>query len=372
MDRRIAIARVLMHVNRPQTALDILTPWLPQRAPQPRAALRGAEARQMLGDHRAALRLYQAAADRAGDARIEASAWLGVAHIHANTGHYRQALADLDRMDQASARITDRRRRTDAQTKASAARGRIQTSIGDDLAAARSYRRAVRAATRNADHGQRLSALVMGADVFRSAGKPLAAIAQLDEAFADNTIYTRPFSRMWGHYYRGLARSASGDLPRGREDLLECLTHARSTGNLQAAAWAQVTLSSFHLHDNLAAAQRYADDCERTIARYGRMPLCRIRLEWHRAEIARANADLAGARDQLRLVRRHLRSDPLGYGSAYMTPYVHAMEAEIARSEDRDDAVALLDRAMAGFRAGGWMQQVARLAQGQMPRLQTR
>jgi hypothetical protein len=55
-----------------------------------------------------------------------------------------------------------------------------------------------------------------------------------------------------------------------------------------------------------------------------------------------------------------------------MTPYVHAMEAEIARSEDRDDAVALLDRAMAGFRAGGWMQQVARLAQGQMPRLQTR
>jgi tetratricopeptide (TPR) repeat protein len=361
LDRHVAVARVLMQVGRPETALRILGPWIRGSRLHAVAALRAAEAQQMLGDRRAALHLYRAAVANADDARVEASALLGVAHVHANSGRYRQALTALDSMSEATDRITSRRLRLDAQTKAAAARGRIETSIGDDTAALRSYRTAIRDATTNGDLGQRLSALVMGSDVYRSIGKPLASIAQLEQAFADNLLYTRPYSSMWAYYYRGLARCVCGDLGGGRTDLLECLDRGRRTNNLQAVAWAQVTLSSFHLHDDPARAKRYAEDCQFSIDRYGRMPLCQIRLDWQLAELARAHGDLLAARAALRPVRGRLRSAPLTHGAAYMWPHVHAMEAEMARSEARPDTIRLIDAAAAEFRAGGWRQQVARM-----------
>jgi len=352
---------VLLQVDRPGTALTILQPWVTGRRLHARAALRAAEAHQMLGDMRSALRLYRTAVTKSEEPRVEASAWLGLAHVHANTGRYRQALAELQHADEAAARVADRRLRLDGQTKVAAARGRIETSIGDDRAAIRSYRRAIRTSTANGDLGQRLSALVMGSDVYRSAGRPQAALSQLQEAFAENLIYTRPYSSMWAYYYRGVARCVSGDLSSGRGDLIECLDRGVRSNNLQAIAWAQMTLSSFYLPDDLQKARRYAEQCQGSIDKYGRMPLCQVRLDWQLAELSRANGELSAAHNGLRTVRSRLRSAPLTHGAPYMWPYVRAMEAELARTEHRPGTIQLIDEAITGFRDGGWLQQVARM-----------
>jgi len=292
VDRRLAVARVLMHIKEAAAVTAGLRATNRSHRGDARVHLRTAEALVMVGDRRRALQSYLRAERLAHSPQQRASALLGSASVRAGDGQYPAALTDLRAADLEARRIREVRIRRNITGKIAAARGRIYTLTGDDAQALRHYRRALTAARRNHDLDMTCSALIFGSDVYRSVGKFRQALAQLDEAFADNELYVRPFVRGWGCFYRGLARCAGGDVAGGLDDLQRCRAVADQSGNGPMLAWALLALSSYSLVNDVPAARRYSGECDSVLSTTGKARLREIRLAWHQAELQRAAGDL--------------------------------------------------------------------------------
>ena len=359
IDKRLAIARILMHTGQPQAALAGLRSTGRAAPRSARVKLRTAEALAMLADNRGALRHYHLAAKQTTEPDRQASALLGSASVLANTGRYTAALADLVSAEQAAHAVKDAARRRNIIGKINDSAARIHTMTGDDAAALKAYRSALAAARATHDVDLTLRTLTFSSDVYRSQGNFNQALRNLDEAFADNEIYGRPFTRGWASYYRGLARCASGDLVRGLPDLDRSRDEGAQTGNYQMHSWALLTLSSYLLVTDLTASANLAAECADVLASHQTLRLCRIRLEWHLAELARAHKQHDEALDRVASLRGQLaRRGPVPH---YVEPYLEATEAEVARERGDPRATALLQTTRQLFRTGGWRHAVTRM-----------
>lgn len=360
VDKRLAVARVLLHINQPKAALDGLRATARSARGDARVRLRTAEALTMLGEPRKALQQYRRGADLADEPQQLSSALLGSASALAGFGDYAAALADLSQAQQAANAIDSPRARRNMAGKIADSRGRIHTAAGDDASALRDYRAALSAARSSHDLDLTFKVLTFSSDVYRSQGNFNRALHNLDAAFADNELYGRQFTRGWTSYYRGLTRCATGDLASGVGDLQACLQDGERTGNHSLRAWALLTLSSYALINDLANATAWADECQKAMAAHGPFRLCALRLAWHRSELARAQLEYDEALKRVSDLRtvwsRDGRSVP-----PYMEPHLLAVEGEIARETGHPDAVRLLRDAKTSFLAGGWRHAATRM-----------
>lgn len=361
LDKRLALARVLMQVNDGAAALAGLRMTNRSHPGDARVHMRSAEALGMIGHRSQALRSYRRAAQLADGPQQRASSLLGSGTVLSSGARYPEALADLHAAEQAAGAIPEPRNRRNLQGKVAAAQGRIRATTGDDAQALKDYGRALSAARQNHNLDLKTSALIFGSDVYRSQGDLRRALAHLDLAFEDNELYARPFTRGWGSFYRGLTRCASGQFAGGFADLYRCRDVAEETGNDSMLAWALLTLSSYSLISALPKAMRYADECRAAIQANGGAWACEIRLDWNYAELARATGDYDEVGMRIAALRVKLGRADAGSALPYMEPHMCASMAEVARERGDPDAVDRLRWAKHLFLAGHWRHAATRM-----------
>ncbi len=362
VQRRLAVARVLLHIDQAESAREGL-------ARAARSHPRHAGIQLMLGNcsvqlrrRRSAVGHYGRALALATDPAVRASALLNSAHTRANGSEYTMALRELDRARAEASTVSDRRQRQHLEAWISSSQARIFAMTDQEAAALRVYRHTAKLAERVRDLDLRVSAVVFGSDIVRSWGRYRQALADLECVFDDNELYGRPYIRVWGRFYRGMALCASGDLTSGLVDLETCRTAARTSGNEQAVAWACLVLASYRRCTDLDAAQHALDDCEAAIRNYGgAMIICDVRLAWERAELSRARGDDDTALQQVARLRRRLADPSFPVRLPYMTAHILALEGEVARSRRDPQARDLLEQARAIFAARKWCHGAARM-----------
>ena len=121
---------------------------------------------------------------------------------------------------------------------------RIYAMTDKEDQAIRLYSKTAKLARKNGNLDMYITDLVFGTDLQRSRGHYRQALANLEMVFDNNELYARPYTRVWARVYRGMARCATGQLSRGLNDLEDCRSAARISGNQQAVAWASLALAS--------------------------------------------------------------------------------------------------------------------------------
>ena len=231
---------------------------------------------------------------------------------------------------------------------------RIYGMSDDEDKAIRLYRQAEIAAMKSGNLDLRVTSLVFGSDTPRSRGRYRNALANLARVFDDNELYGRPYTRVWGRFYRGMTLCAMGQLGDGLLDLRECRAVATASGNQQANAWASLALASYLRCTDLDAAQKAMDDCAAAVRAYrGTMLMCDVRLAWERAELARARHDHHEARQRIKALRKRIQHPSFPVKMPYMTPHMLAVEGEIARGQGDPRAQSILMEARALFVPAG-------------------
>ncbi len=310
----------------------------------------------------AALRRYAQVTSMASDAGTRASALLSGAHTRANVASYDAALRELKGAQKLAGEVHGRRARDNLLAWIMALQARIYAVTDDEDASLRLYRQVATLAGRTRNLDLRTTALLFGSDLLRSRGRYPQALGMLARVFEDNEMYGRPYTRVWGRFYRGETLCAVGQVRDGLADLETCRATARASANHQGAAWASLALASYHRSSDLDAAAADLDNCEASIAAYGRgMLLCDARLEWERAELARACGQIHEALQRIAILRRRLSSPSFPARLPYMTPHMLALEGEVARSQGDHKARALLTEARSLYAQGRWNHCAARI-----------
>jgi len=362
IERRLAVARILLHIGQAKTAHEGLLRAARSHRDNPQIQLMIADSLVSLQQRSASLRRYSKAAAMSTDPRIRASAMLGSAHTHANSGKYPKALQYLRQARAFADQISDERTRVQQEAWISALQARICAVTDDEDSAIRLYRQVAVLAGKIGNLDLRVTALVFGSDLLRSRGLYARALTQLAHVFEDNELYGRPYIRVWGRFYRGEIRCAAGQLADGIADLQSCRDHAQRSANYQAVAWASLALASYYRPGDLRAAQQAVSDCETAMSAYGRqMLLCDIRLAWERAELARACGRSDDALRQIGELRQRLSSPGFPAVVPYMTPHMLALEGEIARQRCQETAHSILRKARELYAASHWRHYVARM-----------
>jgi tetratricopeptide (TPR) repeat protein len=362
VQRRLAIARVLLHVDQADFVYEGLIRAARSHPRDAGIQLRIADALVLLQRRPQALRRYARASALTSQPAVRASALLDSAHTRANSSQYEPALEELAEADSAAQAVKDTRERTELRGRIAAMQARIYGMSDDEDRAIRLYKRAEIHAEKCGNLDLRVTSLVFGSDMLRSRGRYREALANLARVFDDNELYGRPYTRVWGRFYRGMTLCAMGQLGDGLPDLEACRTAATASGNQQANAWASVALASYLRCMDLDAAQRAIGDCEAAIRAYrGPMIMCDVRLAWERAELARARGDDREALQRVRALRKRLQHPSFPVKMPYMTPHMLALEGEIARGRGDPAARSILREARELFAAGRWSHGVARI-----------
>lgn len=321
-----------------------------------------ADALVLLQRRPAALRRYARATAMTAEAGTRASALLSSAHTRANVASYDGALRELQEAQELAREVPGRRARDMLTAWITALQARIYSMTDNEDTALRLYRRVAALASRTRNLDLRTTALIYGSDLLRSGGRYHQALIMLTRVFENNELYGRPYTRVWGRFYRGETLCAMGRLRDGLADLETCRASARVSANHQAAAWASLALASYRRCSDLDAATGDIDDCEAAIAAYGRgMLLCDVRLAWERAELARARGRTDEALHRIAVLRQRLNSPSFPARLPYMTPHMLAVEGEVARIRGDDEARALLTEARDLYLRGRWNHYVARI-----------
>jgi tetratricopeptide (TPR) repeat protein len=361
-ERRLAVARVLLHAGQPEMAREGLLRAARSQPRDPRIQLMIADALVTLQQWSAALRRYARAATMTADPRIRSSALLGSAHTRANGADYGAAVRELDEARRSAREIPDAHSRHNREAWITALQARIHAVTDDEDSAMRLYRQVAALASRTRDIDLRVNALIFGSDLLHSRGRYHEALARLNLVFEDNELYGRPYTRVWGHFYRGEVLCAMGQVPDGLADLESCRDNARLHINRQAEAWACLALASYLRCQDLDAAQRAINDCQAAMTAYGRdMPLCDVRLAWERAELSRAHGQEEQALRQIAVLRQRLNSSSFPAELPYMIPHMLAVEGEIARHRGDIAARAILAEARNLYAQSKWDHYVARM-----------
>jgi tetratricopeptide (TPR) repeat protein len=362
VQRRLAIARVLLHVDQADIAYKGLMRAARSHPRDAGLQLRIADALVLLQRRPEALRHYARASGLSSQPAVRASALLASAHTRANSSHYAPAMQELTEADDAAQAVKDRRERTELRGRIAALQARIYGMSDDEDKAIRLYRQAETAAARCGNLDLRVTSLIFGSDMLRSQGRYRETLAYLARVFDDNELYGRPYSRVWSRFYRGITLCAMGQLSDGLQDLEECRTAATASGNQQANAWASLALASYLRCISLHPAQRAIDDCTAALHAYrGTMLMCDVRLAWERAELARARNDDHEALQRIKTLRKRLQHPSFPVKMPYMTPHMLAVEGEIARGRGDPAARSILRDARGLFAAGRWSHRVARI-----------
>jgi tetratricopeptide (TPR) repeat protein len=362
VQRRLAVARVLLHVDQADIAYEGLIRAARSHPRDAGVQLRIADALVLLQRRPQALRRYARACALTSQPAVRASALLDSAHTRANSSQYVPALQELAEADGAAKAVRDSRERTELRGRIAAMQARIYGMSDDEDKAIRLYRRAEASAAKSGNLDLRVTSLVFGSDMLRSRGRYRDALANLARVFDDNELYGRPYTRVWARFYRGMTLCAMGQLGEGLQDLEECRTAATASGNQQANAWASLALASYLRCVDLDAAQRAIDDCEAALRAYrGPMIMCDVRLAWERAELARARDDDREALQRIKALDKRLQHPAFPVKMPYMTPHMLAVEGEIARGRGDPAARFILSEARKLFAAGRWSHCVARI-----------
>lgn len=362
VQRRLAIGRVLLHVDQAEIAYHGLMRAARSHPRNAGLQFRTADALVLLQRRPQALRRYARASALSSEPAVRASALLDSAHTRANSSQYARALQELIEADSATRAIKDSRERTELRGRIAAMQARIYGMSDDEDKAIRLYRQAETAAAKCGNLDLRVTSLIFGSDMLRSRGRYREALANLARVFDDNELYGRPYSRVWGRFYRGMTLCAMGQLSDGLQDLEECRIAATVSGNQQANAWASLALASYLRCNNLDAAQRAIDDCATAMHAYrGTMLMCDVRLAWERAELARARYDDHEALQRIKALRKRLEHPSFPVKMPYMAPHMLAVEGEIARGRGDLAARSILRDARGLFAAGRWSHYVARI-----------
>ncbi|RSD16344.1 hypothetical protein EIY87_22080 [Amycolatopsis eburnea] len=361
-DRRLALARVLVHCNEAEYAYNGLRKCVRSWPQDARVVLRMAATAEVVQRRPEALRRYARATLLTVDPVLKASALLGRAHVNANGSDHATALDELKHAMTAAQRISDPHVRRRLLTRITNLRARIHAMTNHEAQAARDYRHAADLAERNNDLDGKVTAKIFGSDALHSRGRYLEALDQLSEVMEDNATYGRPQTRMWALFYRGLTLCSMGRLKTGMGDLNACRDEALRTDNRQAMAWAEVAIASYVRRSNVALAEQHLTACRAAIKKHG-LPLtvCDVRLEWEYAELARARGAWSEALDRLDALDSRLRDPGLGMAMPYMPPHLVAVRGEIARERGDAGAADLLRDARRTFRAGGWRHSAVRM-----------
>ncbi|GAB2991749.1 hypothetical protein [Saccharothrix stipae] len=309
-----------------------------------------------------ALHRYARAVSLAVEPALLSSALLGRAHVNANGTDYTTALDELERAAKAANRVSDTRVRRRLLTRITNLRGRIHVMTDQEDVAARDYRESAELARRNDDLDGRVTALIFGSDVLHSRGHYVQALRRLAKTMDDNTLYSRPQTRVWGNFYRSLVLCSTGRSDEGLEDLRACRDAAVHTGNHQAAAWSDVALASYLKATDQVAASRHLVACRDGIRAHGApMTVCEVRLEWEHAELSRAQGRPDEALRRIDALEARITDPNFGIAIPYMTPHLLAVRAEIARDGGDGDAGRLLREARDRFRTGKWRHSAVRM-----------
>jgi tetratricopeptide (TPR) repeat protein len=361
LDRRLAVARVLVHCNQTRDAYDGLLRCARSWPREPRVQLRIAAAAEVLQRRSDALRRFARVTASATDPGQRASAWLGRANVNANNSEHAAALAELVEATKAAKAVPEVRLRRRMLVRIANLRARIHAMTDGKEEAIRDYRRALELAERNHDLDGLVNSLIFGSDPLHSRGRYPEALRRLDRALEDNELYSRPHARLWGNYYRGLVLCSMREVTSGLSELQTCHTAARATGNVQAVAWATLTLGSYVRASDPVGARRLLDECRAAVGSYpAPMTVCEVRLEWEHAELARRNGELDDALERVDRLAARVAGPAFPLRLPYMSPHLLAIRAEIAR-ERHDDAPALLREARNLYAAGKWRHSVARM-----------
>jgi tetratricopeptide (TPR) repeat protein len=362
VQRRLAVARVLLHVDQADIAYKGLVRAARSYPRNASVQLRMADALVVLQRRPQALRRYARASALASHPAIRASALLNSAHTRANSSEYAPALQELAEADIATQAVKDSRERIELRGRIAAMRARIYGMTDGEGKAIRLYRQAEIAAAKCGNLDLRVTSLVFGSDILRSRGRYREALADLEKVFDDNELYSRPYSRVWGRFYRGITFCAMGQLDDGLQDLNSCRTAATVSGNQQANAWASLALASYLRCTDLDAAQIAIADCDAAMRAYrGTMLMCDVRLEWERAELARSRGDVHEALQRIKALRQRIERPSFPAKLPYMAPHMLAVEGEIARGRADQAARSILMTARRLFAAGGWNHCATRI-----------
>jgi tetratricopeptide (TPR) repeat protein len=362
IERRLAVARVLLHIGQPEMVRAGLLRVARSHPHDPRTHLMIADALVMLQERSAALRRYAQAAAMTTDPRIRSSALLGSAHTRANGADYHAAVRDLGEARRFAREIPDAPSRHNREAWITALQARIYAMTDDEDSAMRLYHQVATLAGRTRDIDLRVNSLIFGSDLLHNRGRYHEALARLTLVFEDNELYGRPYTRVWGHFYRGEVLCAMGRVSEGLADLESCRDNARLNMNRQAEAWASLALASYLRCQDLDAAQRAITACEAAMTAYGRdMLLCDVRLAWERAELSRAYGQDEQALHQIAVLRQRLNASSFPVKLPYMIPHMLAVEGEIARHRGDITARAILAEARHLYAQAKWDHYVARM-----------
>ena len=362
VQRRLAVARVLLQVDQADMAYSGLVRAARSHPNFAGIQLRAADALVLLQRRPQALRRYARVCALTSQPSVQASALLNSAHTRANSSQYVRALQELTEADRVAQAVRNMRERGELRGRIAALQARIYGMSDDENKAIRLYRRAAAAAAKCGNLDLRVTALVFGSDMLRSRGRYLEALADIARVFDNNELYGRPYSRVWGRFYRGMTLCAMGYLGDGLQDLERCRTAATVSGNQQAIAWASLALASYLRCTDLDAAQQAINECEAAMRAYrGAMLACDVRLAWERAELARARGGDHDALQRIKALRRRLEHPSFPMEMPYMAPHMLAVEGEIARSRGDPAARSILRHARELFAAGEWSHGVARI-----------
>jgi tetratricopeptide (TPR) repeat protein len=360
--RRLAVAPVLLHVNKADAACEGLKRALASHRRDPGIQLRLADALMLLQRRPEAVRHYARLPALTADPALRASALLGSAQARAYDADYGKALQELAEASTWGKAITDNRKQLELLARIAEREARIYAMTDKEDQAIRLYSQTARLAQSNGNLDLYITALVFGSDLHRSRGNYHQALANLEKVFDNNELYARPYTRVWARFYRGMALCAIGQLGRGLNDLEGCRTAARMSGNQQAVAWASLALASYYRESDLDKAEQAINSCEAAIqAQNGGMLLCELRLAWERAELARAQGENHEALLSIASLRQRLAHASPQLRAPYMAPHILAVEGEIARARGDGRAKSLLSQARALFAAGHWNHGVARM-----------
>jgi tetratricopeptide (TPR) repeat protein len=362
IQRRLAVARVLLHLGQAAAAYEGLLRATRSHPRDPQLQLMIADALVLLQRRPAALRRYARVAAMAADPEARASALLSSAHARANIARYDAAMQELGQAREFARDVASGAARQHLEAWIAVLEARIHAVTDDEDAAWRLYNHVASLAGRMRDLDLRTTALVFGSDLLRSKGRYHQALARLACVFDDNELYGRPYTRIWGRFYRGEILCAMGRLHEGLTDLEVCRANAGLHANHQAAAWAALALASYRRCSNLDAAQEHINDCEEAMTAYGSgMLLCDVRLAWERAEFARAGGQLDEALRRVAALRQRLGRSSFPAKLPYMTAHILALEGEVARCLGDNNARVLLTGARNLYNGGGWSHYVARM-----------
>jgi ATP/maltotriose-dependent transcriptional regulator MalT len=287
---------------------------------------------------------------------------LGGAHARANSAAYEEALQDLREARRLAHQIADRKARDNQEAWIEALQARIHAVTDDEDSAIHLYRHVAALARKTRNLDLQVTALVFGSDLFRSKGLYKQALDKLALVFDDNELYGRPYTRVWGRFYRGETLCAAGQVAAGMADLQICRENAILNGNHQAMAWASLAIASYRRCHDLDAAQQAITDCEVAMVAYGgEMLLCDVRLAWERAELVRARGHAEEALRQIAVLRERLTNPYFPVHLPYMTAHMLALEGEVSRLRGESIAHDHLRHARILYAEGKWQHNVARV-----------